>query len=88
LEHLLTDCQRWKDRREQRVGAVLSTVAGTGAGSKEEKTVLLQGGEHSGNRVSRWLPRSTDSETITCGALQVARFWRFTRANEPKPSRV
>jgi len=44
FEHLLTDCQRWKDRREQCTGAVLSVVAGTRIGSKEEKVVLLLAG--------------------------------------------
>jgi len=34
LEHLLTECQRWKGHREQCMGAVLSMIADMGVGSK------------------------------------------------------
>jgi len=42
--------------------------------------ILLLGGEYNGRRVAHWLPRSIDSETITCGAFQVARFLRRIRS--------
>jgi len=42
-------------------------------GPKEEKVVLRR-------RVSHWLARSIDSETITCGAFQVARFLTCIRS--------
>jgi len=80
LEHLLIDCKRWKDHREQRMGAVLSLIADMGVGSREEKMILLLGGEHNGRRVAHWLPRSIGSETITCGAFQVAMFLRCIRS--------
>jgi len=37
-------------------------------------------GEYNGRRVTHWLPRSIDSETITCGAFQIARFLRCIRS--------
>jgi len=80
LEHPLIDCKRWKDHREQCMGAVLSMIADMAVGSKEEKMILLLGGEYNGGRVAQWLPRSTDSETITCCAFQVARFLRCIRS--------
>jgi len=55
-------------------------IADMGVGSREEKMILLLGGEYNGRRVERWLPRSIDSETITCGAFQVARFLRCIRS--------
>jgi len=60
------------------MGAVLSI--GMGVELKEEKMILLLGGEYNGRRVAQWLPRSTDSETIICGALQVARILRCIRS--------
>jgi len=65
---------------EQCMGPVLSMIADMGVGSKEEKMILLLGGKYSGRRVAHWLPRSTDSESITCGAFQVARFLRCVRS--------
>jgi len=44
--------------------------------------ILLLGGEYNGRRVAHWLTRSTDSETITYGAFQVARFLRCTISEE------
>jgi len=58
---------RWKDHREQCMGAVLSMIADMGVRSREEKMILLLGGEYNGRRVAHWLRRSINSETITCG---------------------
>jgi len=45
LEHLLIDCKRWKDHREQCMGAVLSMIADMGVGLREEKMIPFLGGE-------------------------------------------
>jgi len=47
--------------------------------------ILLLGGEHNGIRVAHWLPQSTDSETVTCGAFQAARCLRCARKVKESP---
>jgi hypothetical protein len=80
LEHLLIDCRKWRAEREQCMGAVLSEIAAVGVVEKEDSVTLLLGGECGGRKVAGWLPSSTDSETITCGAFQVARFLKCIRS--------
>jgi len=79
LEHLLIDCQKWRESPERAVYYGGRSEYDIACGSR------VEGGEndtteYNGRRVAHWLPRSIDSETIKCGAFQVARFLNCTRS--------
>lgn len=81
VEHLLVECQRWKDEREQYMGEMIKSIVAVGPIEQGEVVTLLLGGECGGRRVESWLPSSTTSEAITCGAFQVARFLKCIRGD-------
>jgi len=79
IEHLLMECQRWEEERQQYMGELIRGITVMGIIEQKEIMTLLLGGECNGRRVASWLP-SIDSEAITCGAFQVARFLRCIRS--------
>ena len=75
VEHILIECQRWKEERERYMGNIIRDIMAMGPVEQKDMVTLLLGGESSGRRLVSWLPSSsTTSEAITCGAFQVARF--------------
>jgi len=80
VEHLLVECRKWEEERERCMGEIISDIATMGVVEQKEVVILLLGGECGGRRVETWLPSSTTSEAITCGAFQVARYLKCIRS--------
>jgi len=81
IEHLLMECQKWKDERERCMRDIIKDITAMGPMEQREMVTILLGGESSGQRVSSWLPSSTAPEAITCGAFQVASFLKCIRGD-------
>jgi hypothetical protein len=81
IEHLLLECQKWKDERERCMGDLIKEITAMGPMEQGDMVIILLGGVCSGYRVSSWLPSSTATEAITCGAFQVASFLKCIRGD-------
>ena len=83
VEHLLTECQRWKEERERCKGDIVRDTLAVEPVEQKGTVILLLGGKSSGRRLTSWLPSpSTTSEAVTSGAFRVARFLQFIRSGE------
>lgn len=79
VEHLLLECQRWKDEREMYLGDMIRRIVAMGPTEHKEMVTLLLGGESDGCRLESWLPSSNTPEAGTCGMFQVARYLKRIR---------
>ena len=81
IEHLLLECKKWRDEREKYMGDIIKDIVAMGPMEQGEMVTILLGGESNGHRVSSWLPSSTTSKAVTCGAYQVASFLKCIRSD-------
>ena len=82
IRHLIVECSRWSEERDNHIGQILEDVKGMER-LLDKRVVLLFGGECNGHKLEGWLPsrRGQSSETIggemtECVAFKVAAFFR------------
>ena len=63
------------------MGDIIKDIVAMGPMEQGEMVTILLGGESNGHRVSSWLPSSTTSKAVTCGAYQVASFLKCIRSD-------